>query len=426
MDNFVDKFNFITNKSNIFNIYAYVPLGSIYEDNGSYGISHLMEHMMMKKTKHYRNKDLYKHISLIGGNSNAGTSKDVTYYYIKTNIENYKLACKLLKDVILEPVFTKSDLEKEKKIVIEEYNQREDNMDSIIDELATLSILDEDNPYSRTVRGELEHIKGITVSDLRHYFKTAHKKYILVINCDVKYLNEVQDYILHNFGKNKSMNFYDKEIALKCNKIQPRIIITNAGKDVIQYTTYLTFRSFPNYQVKDLIHLNFVKYILTNAGFSSILFLKVREERGLVYYINSYNEDYRYTGLFKIYFASSHKNTPYIVSLVLSTLKQLEKYGLNDKKLAYFKTSFANRTKYLFTDESIKDMWYGNNLFYQTNITMDMIIEEIKGMSNEDLKKICKKLFDMNHLGVVSYGNYPNTNKTKSELKNMIKTYAIV
>lgn len=426
MDNFVDKFNFITNKSNIFNIYAYVPLGSIYEKEGQYGISHLMEHMMMKKTKNYRNTQLYKNISLIGGNSNAGTSKDVTYYYIKTNIENYKLACKLLKDVILEPVFTTTDLEKEKKIVIEEYNQREDNMDSLLDELATLSVLDYNNPYSRTVRGEIEHIKGITVKDLRNYFLIAKKKFILVINCDIKYINEVKDYIYNKFGSNKHMNFYDNQFAESANLIKPRIMISNAGKNVIQYTTYITFKSFPNYMIKELIHLNFVKYILTNAGFNSLLFIRVREERGLVYYISSYNEDYRYTGLFKIYYSSSNKNTVYIVSLILSTLKQLCKFGLSDKQLEYFKTSFINRTKYLFTDESIKDMWYGNNLFYQTNITKDMMIQEIEKLSNNDLKKICKTLFDMNQVGIVSYGNYSNPKKIENELKNTISTYNIV
>ena len=59
-----------------------MPAGSIYEKDKIRGISHLLEHMLMKRTKHYTNKTLSSEITKIGGISNAGTSKDVTYYYI--------------------------------------------------------------------------------------------------------------------------------------------------------------------------------------------------------------------------------------------------------------------------------------------------------------------------------------------------------
>lgn len=424
MDTLVDKINFIENNSDMFNIYVYFPLGSIYESKGKNGMSHLMEHMMMKRSKHYDTNRMYNLITLLGGNANAGTTKDLVYFYIKTTARSFETAADLMKDVVYHPYFDKEDLEKEKKVVLEEYNQREDSFENYVDEVATQTVFAEDNPYAKTVRGAINDIKSVTVEDMKNYVKTVRDKYVLVVSCDAKLMSKCKRYIYSIFGKNNKVNFFDKNLNNQMKtQLTSRVFIKSANVKMSQYTTYISFASYPNYMVKENIIFSLVKFILTSAGFNSILFSKVREERGLVYYINSFNEDYRYVGVYKITFASSNRNTPYIISLILTTLLEFVKNGLTASKLKYFKESYLNKIEYMFSDPMFIDTWRGDNLFYHTDISQKKIIEYISKCTNDDIKAIAKNVFGSDNIGIVSYGNYKNPNSVAKDISEIGDTF---
>lgn len=425
MENRAEKINFLENHLGVFNIYVYFPLGSIYEPAKKHGMSHLMEHMMMKRSKHYTTQKMYETITYLGGNANAGTTKDLVYFYMKTITANYKLAADIIHDLVYNTYFDKINLEMEKKVVLEEYNQREDDYETIIDEIATNCVLSDKNPYSKTVRGIREDIKNVTTSDMNAYVKSVRNRYILVVSCDKNLMSECKTYIHKLFGKNESLSFYDKamEKRMVLSEIPINVVVKSSEMKLSQYTTYLTFLSYPNYKVKENVLLSLVKFILTSAGFNSILFSKLREERGLVYYINSYNEDYRYIGIYKITFSTSNANIVYLVSLILSTLLEFIQEGLIGKKLAYFKKSYLNKIEYMFADQSFKDSWYGDNLFYQTGMTQKQIADYITHCTNDDIKKIAKEVLGSRNIGIVTYGNYKNTATIENNLRETVSTY---
>jgi predicted Zn-dependent peptidase len=415
--------NIITNSSDIFNIYIYVPAGSIYEYDGIRGISHLLEHMLMKHTKNFTNKELFKEITKIGGISNAGTSKDVTYYYIKTHIDNYKISLKIMNDIINFPIFTEKELEKEKKIVLEEFAQRSDDIEDKVDDTSTLSVLEEKNNYSHVIRGDRKDIMNISISDLKKYYNLTYKNYILIINCDKKFkklvINETSKY------------FNNNNVNISKNLIVPKNVnlIRNEGlvsvvdyENITQFITILAFPTYPIKMIKEIAILNFIKFIITSSGFNSILFTEIREKRGLVYRISSYNEDYRYLGILKIQFSSTNPDTQYIISIILSYLKNLIVNGLSESRLKYFKLSFINKTKYIFSQDEIREQWYSNSLFYDLNITVPEYIKLIKNITNEDIKKASKYIFNFKKMGVATYGNYKDKNIEK-EILDIKNTY---
>jgi predicted Zn-dependent peptidase len=415
--------NVITNSSDIFNIYVYVPAGSIYETDGIRGISHLLEHMLLKHTKNFTNKSLFKEITKIGGISNAGTSKDVTYYYIKTHIDNYKMALKIMNDIINFPIFTEQELEKEKKIVLEEFAQRYDDLEDKVDNTSTLTVLKKENNYSYLIRGERKDLLNISLSDLKKYYNLTYSKYLVIINTDKKYKKIVLRDTYKYFG--------NKELNLSKNLIAPKFVnsILDEGLvSVVNYpniTQFITILAFPTYSIqmiKKIAILNFIKFALTSSGFNSILFSEIREKRGLVYGISSYHEDNRYLGLLKFKFSSTNKNTVYIISIILSYLKNMIINGLSNDKLKYFKLSFINKTKYIFSEDEVKETWYSNSLFYDVNITINEYLNIIKKITNEDVKMVSKEIFDFKKMGVSSYGNYTNTN-IDNEIIDIKNTY---
>jgi predicted Zn-dependent peptidase len=416
----VQKINFITNSIGNFNMYIYVPAGSIYEEEGKRGLSHFLEHMLMKHTQNYTNKKLYEEITRIGGISNAGTSKDVTYYFIKTHIDNYKLACKLLLDIIENPVFTQEEFEKEKKIILEEFMQKEDNLDSQMDDLSNSTILSPSNPYVHPVRGVKQDIENMTLQDIRKFYKAHYKKYILLINCDRKVLRPVKKYIAKIFGQN---NDYDFNFKMPQQMLPEGQVVIQAAPQYSQYSTMLNFPSYPVSDVNRIVVIHFIKFILTSAGFNSILFKKIREDRGLVYGIHSQHEDSRHLGMFKIHFSTSNPNVEYIVSLILSCLFNLKKNGITEKQLCYFKQSYVNRFKYFFSDSSMRELWYGNCLFYQLDMNETKLLKMLNKITIFDIKNVCDEIFNFKSMGVVSLGKYKNVQKHEREIRQIKNTY---
>jgi len=416
----VKKINILNNKNDNFHIIIYVPAGSIYESDQNRGISHLLEHMVLKHTKQYNELGLLKEITALGGSYNAVTDRDTTFYYIMTNSENYKKACDILHSVIYEPVFLHHELDLERKIVLEEIDKRNDN-DAELMNLSYLTVLKDDNKYAYPVEGSEKTLNNITTKDLVKYFKEHYSEFNVVVNCDYKIKNEVEKYVLHKFGPNKDVNFTNTGMMFGSLSFDSRLFVIK--RQYKQYTTHLLFPSFPRSMVKENAILTFIKYFLSSAGLYSILMFQLRTKRGLIYSISSMNEVYRYLGIIRFAISTSDKNTDQIINIVLDILYKISSNGLDKNTLNYYKKGFLNEQKYAFTSPEFITSLRGEQLFYDGDIEYSDYINIIKNITNDDIKNISKQVFDFNKLGILTYGKYNNIKSMEAKIIDLVDTY---
>src|SRR5258708_32332917 len=71
-------------------------------------------------------RDISTAVDGIGGEFNAGTSKEWTNFYIKARKDNLETAFYVLSDMLLNPLIKKEEVEKEKGVIIEEMAMYED------------------------------------------------------------------------------------------------------------------------------------------------------------------------------------------------------------------------------------------------------------------------------------------------------------
>lgn len=416
----VNKINFLYNKNNNFHIFIYVPAGSIYESDKNRGISHLLEHMVLKHTKKYNEIQLLKNITVLGGAYNAVTDKDVTFYYIMTNNDNYKQASDILHSVLCEPVFLQHELDIERKVVLEEIGKRGDN-DSQLMNLSYLTILAKDNKYAYPIEGYEKTLNSITISDLTDYYKKHYSDYLVTVNCDIKYKTNIEKYVLHKFGPNKNINFTN--IGMLYGSLSFNNLLFVIKRNYKQYTTHMIFPSFPRSMIKENILLTFIKYFLSSSGLYSILMFQLRSKRGLIYSISSMNETYRYLGIFRFVISTSDSNTDQIINIVLDILYKLSINGLSKKVLDYYKKGFLNEQKYAFTNTEFTTALKGESLFYDSDISYNDYIQIIKGITNEDIKDITKKIFDFSKMGILTYGDYSSIKAINNKIIDLVDTY---
>ena len=111
--------------------------GSRHESEERGGIAHFVEHMLFKGTDTRTAEDIAQAIDSIGGQLDAFTAKEYASYYIKVLDEHLPLAVDLLSDIVLRPAFSAEEVEREKKVILEEIKMVEDTPDDLVHELFT-------------------------------------------------------------------------------------------------------------------------------------------------------------------------------------------------------------------------------------------------------------------------------------------------
>ncbi len=105
---------------------VWVRIGSRFEEEKISGISHFMEHLLFKGTKKRTYRQIKEAIEGVGGSFNGFTSEEVTCYWIKILKDYFELTFDVLSDMIQNALLKESDIEKERRVIIEEINMYRD------------------------------------------------------------------------------------------------------------------------------------------------------------------------------------------------------------------------------------------------------------------------------------------------------------
>ena len=147
--------------------------GSRHETDERSGIAHFVEHMLFKGTDTRSAEDIAQAIDSIGGQLDAFTAKEYASYYIKVLDEHLPLAVDLLSDIVLRPAFADEEIEREKKVILEEIKMVEDTPDDLVHELFTQHFW-EGHPLGRPILGYQGDGRGVHAETLRDYFRGAY------------------------------------------------------------------------------------------------------------------------------------------------------------------------------------------------------------------------------------------------------------
>src|SRR6185503_12156927 len=148
---------------------VWLARGSRHEPQEQSGIAHFVEHMLFKGTGTRSAEDIAQAIDSIGGQMDAFTAKEYASYYIKVLDEHLPFALDVLSDIVMNPRFSVDDIEREKKVVLEEIKMVEDTPDDLVHELFTESFW-ADHPLGRPILGTPASVAELDRPTLASYF----------------------------------------------------------------------------------------------------------------------------------------------------------------------------------------------------------------------------------------------------------------
>ena len=380
----------------IVTIDTWVKTGAVDENDTNSGVSHFLEHLFFKGTKAYPVGEFDKLLESKGAVINAATSKDFTHYYVVIPSKFFDLALGLHADMLLNPQIPRKELEKERKVVLEEIARNENDPDRILYENLN-SLLYLQHPYKRKVIGSSEVIETIRREEIMEYYNShyAPSNMVTVIVGDVN-TQEVLDKVAKNFVAEprkliKQSFKKEKPLTGRKEKIQK--------EDVNSGYIMMGFRGVP-ISDGDTYALDVLSTILGD-GTSSKLYQSLKENKQLVFSIGSANSSLRDDGIFYISAKFDPNNLEKVEKAVFDEIEHVKRFGVTDKELTIAKSIIEKDTYY--SRESVSNIASGIGYTYvlteNPNYYRDYL-SNISKVSLQDVKRVANKYLSDNKVGV--------------------------
>jgi predicted Zn-dependent peptidase len=377
---------------------VWLTRGSRHEPHEHGGIAHFVEHMLFKGTGTRSAEDIAQEIDSIGGQLDAFTAKEYASYYIKVLDEHLPLALEILSDVVRNPAFRESDIDREKKVILEEIKMVEDTPDDLVHEVFTQSFW-QGHPLARPILGTKESVEALTESDLREYFSKAYTADNFIISAvgNIEHA-EVRRLVQRTFD---GVPLSGTPVADQVPVVVPQAIIRT--KDLEQSHLCLGVSGYPQHH--DDRYVSYVLNTLVGGSMSSRLFQNVREKRGLAYAVFSGLAAYRDAGAFTVYAGCATEAVGEVIDLIVEELKTVKREPVPDSELRRSKDHLkgslmlglentASRMSHLARQEIYFDRQFG----------LDETLEGIERVTSESLTRVAEDLFSSGALAATVLG----------------------
>jgi len=168
-------------------VQVWYKVGSSYEHDGTTGLSHALEHMMFKGTKHHKPGEFSRIVAARGGKENAFTTTDYTAYFEEWAASNVELSFQLEADRMRNLQFDEQDFEKEMKVIMEERHMRTDDNPQALASEAVDAVAFLTSPYRHPVIGWAADIESMRLEDLKAWYQRwyAPNNAVVVVVGDV-------------------------------------------------------------------------------------------------------------------------------------------------------------------------------------------------------------------------------------------------
>jgi predicted Zn-dependent peptidase len=366
----------------------YLGAGSRYESEALAGASHFIEHLCFRGTeKRPSAKDISGAIEGVGGVLNGGTDKELTVYWCKVAQPHFQLALDVLSDMVLHPRFDKKDIEKERKIIVEEISMSKDAPNQLVG-----MILDEllwpDHPLGRDVAGTNQSVRAMVREQMLDYMDSEYSPANTVIAIAGNIQNEAAvneiNKVLGQWENRKTRLNYLPYRELR----NPRLKIENRETEQTHLCLALPGLPLQDPQRFTLDLLN----VILGEGMSSRLFLEVRDKLGLAYNIHSYLDHFQDCGALTIYAGVHPKSLEIGISAILEQLTLL-KEKISPEELSKAKELSKGRLLLRMEDSRSVAGWVGGQEILNGSILdVEEVVAIIDKVTAEEMRALAKKL----------------------------------
>ena len=367
---------------------VWIGTGSREEQPDETGISHFIEHMVFKGTKHRTAEEIARSVDSIGGGLDAFTSKELVSYNVKVLDEHLPEAFDIVSDLVRNPLFEKKDIEKEKGVILEELKMEVDNPEYLIHEIFS-SHFWKGHALGRSILGTKQTIRSFDRDSVERYYKQFYTPGNILITAA---------------GNLKHRRMVDLRISdvLDMDQLE-------------QVHLYVGVPSIP------MPHESrFAAYILNailGGGMSSRLFQNIREKQGLAYTVFSELAMYHDAGCMLVYAGTSLKSAERVIKSIVHELNEVVEKRVSEDEMRRAKDHLKG--SFVLGLESTSSRM-GNlarqELYFKRFFSLDEMLERIERVTAAEVQALAKQFFDPKQMAVTMLGRLEGFKMRRGDL----------
>jgi len=377
-----------------------IHAGTRDEQSGQYGLAHFVEHTLFKGTEKRKVRHILNRMEVVGGELNAYTTKEETFLYTICLQEDIERAFELLSDLIFHSQFPETEIEKEKKVVIDEIHSYEDSPSELIFDEFENSVFAGHN-LGHAILGDVKSLRRFTSDSCRNFVKNYYYP---------------ENMVYFSYGRtpfSKIRRFAEKYLSInfqttpnRQNHSCPVLIPAEAAvhhKKLHQTHVVIGGRAYGISDDKRM-GLLLLTNILGGPGMNSRLNVNLREKYGLVYTVDAEVVSYTDTGIFTVYFGCEPKSKDQCLHLIRKELKRLQENRLSGSQLAAAIKQWKGQLGISSENNENVALRLGKNfLHFNRYDSLPQTYQKIEALTAEGLLEIANEIFAEDRLFSLVY-----------------------
>ena len=376
----------------------WVETGSRHEAAGRDGVSHLIEHLVFKGTATRTAEEIAITMDSVGGQMDAFTTKEHTCFYVQVLDEHLPLAVDMLSDILLRPLFSADELEREKSVVLQEIKMVEDTPDDVIHDIFAEQVW-RDHPLGRPILGTRASVDAFSRDAVLGHFQEEYTPPRIVVAVAG---NVTHDQVVELFGA--GFDGFARTATPRTTtppKLTPGVNLVS--KQLEQVHLVMGFPGL-HHSAPERYAL-FLLNDVVGGSMSSRLFQEVRERQGLVYSIHSGVQAFADAGTTYVYAATDAPNFSKVLKSTLKELRDLKKNGVTAEELKRAKDHLKGSLMLsLESTSSRMNRIAKHELHLGSFLTLDQMIASIDAVRLDDVQALIGQILDEERLALTTLG----------------------
>jgi predicted Zn-dependent peptidase len=380
---------------------AWIRTASLHERPEVMGVSHLLEHMVFKGTTRRTAKEIALALETLGGSLDAYTAREHTAYQARVLDIHLREAADVLVDLVYHPALRASDLQLERKVVLEEISTVEDTPDDLVFELHNETLWGA-HPYGYSILGTRETVSRLQVADLRALHERAYHPDQTVVAAAGNVEHDRLIEVLTETGWGELPR--GPQGAVGWVPPQPacpttREVVREGAQTHIVFGSSAVSHGDPRRYTLALIST------VLGGGMSSRLFQRVREELGLAYAVYTFQSFHADTGIHGVYVGTAPETAGDAYMAIRDELARLASDGLSEEEIRLGKNQLAGQVTLAL--ESVTSRMYraaSVELYGEPFRPLDTVLAEIDRITHQQVLDACREFFPADRQTVLTLG----------------------
>lgn len=381
-----------------------IAAGSRHEAPDEEGVAHFCEHMSFKGTRRRSAIQILNCLESVGGDLNAFTNKEDTTFYAAIQKEHFSRAADLLTDIVFCSQYPQHEIEHEVDVICDEIESYNDSPAELIYDIFENQLF-QSHPLGHNILGTRQQVLRFTSQHAlrftNRYYRPDNAVFFVYGDINFKQLVKRLEGSIEKAEDRGPRTGVEGESTAVANSTpytphsNPSPLVPNTHH---QAHVMLGCRSF-SYDDPQRMPLFLLNNILGGPGMNARLNLKLREQHGLVYTVESAMASYSDTGVWSVYFGCDHHDVKRCIRMVSHELDRMMQSPLSERQLASAKRQLKGQLAIAADNHEQYALDMAKHfLHYGRERSLDQLIAQIDAITACQLQDVAQRLFAPEHM----------------------------